>query len=479
MSKTHRTEVLVIGGGPGGYAAAYRAADLGLDVTMINADTSPGGVCLHRGCIPSKALLHVAYLLNQSRAADALGVHFGEPKIDIAALRDWKSNVIEKLARGLEELARRRNVTLLRGRAVFIDSHRVHVEGPGDPDHVQFDTCVLATGSLPSPLPGLHVDSARLLNSTSALDLPDIPPRLLVVGGGYIGLELGTVYCALGSRVSLVELTDGLLPGVDRDLVRPVQKRAETRFEHIHLQTRVVDVREDGADLCVTLDGDLGEKEQRFDRVLVCIGRHPNTAGIGLDRTKVEVDAKGFVQVDSQRRTTDPGIFAIGDVAGEPMLAHKASCEGKVAAEALAGRSAVFDARAIPAVVFTDPEITWCGLTETHARRDARQVAVGRFPWVVSGRAATLGRTDGLTKVLLDPATDRILGVGIVGVGAGELISEGVIAVEMGAVAEDVARSIHPHPTLSETLAGAVEVYLGTATDIVPKRRNSAAPPAQ
>jgi dihydrolipoamide dehydrogenase len=467
----HETEVLVIGGGPGGYAAAFRAADLGRKVTLVDPDPQPGGVCLHRGCIPSKALLHAARLILETREAKDWGLKFRRPQIDLAALREWQQKVVGQLANGVAELCRRRGVEHVQGRATFEDSQTVRLT-ESEVSRIRFGHAILATGSRPATLPGLDLDTPRLMDSTSALALDEIPETLLVIGGGYIGLELGTVYAALGSRVTLVELTEGLLPGVDRDLVRPLQARLKGLFHAIHLKTKVVGMEETEAGLTVTLEGEGEapvEPRQTFDRALVAVGRRPNSDGIGLENTGVEVDGRGFVVVDERQRTKDERFFAIGDVAGEPMLAHKATAEGKVVAEVLAGQAAVFDPRAIPAVVFTDPEVAWCGLTETEAKRQGRAVQVARFPWAASGRAATLGRSEGLTKLVLDPETGRVWGVGAVGVGVGELIAEAVLAVEMGAVAEDLAESIHAHPTLSETLQEGAEVFLGRATHLYRK----------
>jgi dihydrolipoamide dehydrogenase len=469
MAETIRTDVLVIGGGPGGYTAAFRAADLGMRVALVEADERPGGVCLQRGCIPSKALLHAARLIAEAREAKAWGLSFQRPKIDLDALRGWKDGIVSRHVGGLMDLCKRRGVALIRGRAVFESSGSVRVEG-GEGPRVEFGHAILATGSRPATVPGLDLQSPRVMDSTSALRLEEVPKTLLVVGGGYIGLELGTVYAELGSRVTVVELTDGLLPGADRDLVRPLSARVEKTFEAIHLNTKVAGMREAGGGIAVAFEKDGQKTEQAFDRVLVAVGRRPNSAGIGLERTKVEVDRRGMALVDAQQRTRDGRILAVGDVAGEPMLAHKAAHEGKVAAEVLAGEPAASDG-VVPAVVFTDPEIAWCGLTETEARRRGVEVKVARFPWAASGRASTLGRSEGMTKLVIDPQTERVLGVGVVGAGAGELISEGVLAVEMAAVARDLALSIHPHPTLSETLAGAAEVFLGTVTDLYMRRK--------
>jgi dihydrolipoamide dehydrogenase len=459
------SDLVVLGAGPGGYAAAFLAADKGMKVTLIDAADKPGGTCLFVGCIPSKALLHAAKLITDARDGELWGLHFGKPKIDLAALRNQGTKIVDNLAKSLLELCKRRKVEVVKARAVFADSQTLELDNGG---RRRFHHCIVATGSVPVIPSSLKVESPRVMDSTAALRLEEVPGSLLVVGGGYIGLELGYVYASLGSKVTVVELTDGLLPGVDRDLVRPLQGRLELLFHKIHLSTKVTKLAEAGKGVRVSLEGqEITEKEQTFDRVLVAVGRRPNTQGLGLEKTKVQVDEKGFIRVDEQRRTTDPSIFAIGDISGEPMLAHKAMHEGKVAAEAILGEPAAFEPQAIPAVVFTDPEIAWCGLTETEARRDKRDVKVARFPWLASGRAATLARTEGLTKLILDPKSDRVLGVGIVGAGAGELIAEGVLAVEMAASARDLSLIIHPHPTLTETLGEAAETIYGTATHLM------------
>ena len=464
------SDLVVIGAGPGGYAAAFLAADKGMKVTLIDAAEKPGGACLHVGCIPSKALLHAAKLITDARDADHVGLHFDVTRVDIAGLRAYWQKVVDTLAKNLVELCKRRQVELIRARAAFADSHTLQLD---DGSRRAFRNCIIATGSSPTRLPALSLESPRVMDSTGALLLAEKPDSLLVVGGGYIGLELGYVYAALGSRVTVVELTDGLLPGVDRMLVRPLSDRLKNLFEKIYLQTKVVRLTETSKGIRATLEGEeLAEKEPVFDRVLVAVGRRPNSQGLGLENTKVQVDEKGFIRVNEQRRTTDEAIYAIGDVAGEPMLAHKASHEGKAAVEAIAGeKGAAFEPRAIPAVVFTDPEVAWCGLTENEAKQLQRQVRVLRFPWAASGRAMTLGRTEGLTKLVVDPATEQVLGVGIVGAGAGELIAEGVLAVEMAASAKDLALTIHAHPTLSETIGEAAETFYGTATHLMrPKR---------
>jgi dihydrolipoamide dehydrogenase len=450
-------DVAVVGGGPGGYSAAFRCAELGLETVVVDAGRRLGGACLFEGCIPSKALLHVAAVLGEAERAREFGVDFGEPRISLDPLRTWKSErVVGKLARGLASVARARNVEVVGGRAVFEDSRRLHVEGD-EPQKLRFKHAIVATGSVPSRLPGIELTSERLMDSTAALEVPDVPERLLVIGGGYIGLELGQVYAALGTEVTLIEMLDGLLPGVDRDLVQPLARRCERTFKAVRLSTRVGSLRDTGD----AIEARLGEGETAtFDRVLVAVGRRPWTDGLGLETTGVQLTERGFVRVDERGRTADPHVWAVGDVTGEPMLAHRAMRQGKVAAEAIAGRPAAFDNAVVPAVVFTDPEVAWCGLTEQEAQAAGRAVRVAKFQWAASGRAATLGRSDGLTKLVADPDTGRVLGVGIVGPGAGELIAEGALAVETAALAEDVALTIHAHPTLSETLMEAAETLL-------------------
>lgn len=464
--------VAVLGAGPGGYAAAFLAADLGLRVALIDEEANPGGVCSYRGCIPSKALLHIAKLVDEARHASAWGIEFGAPKIDLAQLRGFKNSVVQRLTGGTGQLVRHRKITYVQGRASIADPTTFLVATREGDTRVRFEHGILATGSRPATVPGLPAGSSRILDSTSALELEDVPARLLVIGGGYIGLELGTVYAALGSRVSVVEMLPGLLPGADRDLVAVLAKRVETMCERVLLSTKVVQVKEAPEGLDVTFESADGTRTtERFDRVLVAVGRKPNSQIPGLERTRVRINAKGFIEVDAQRRTHEPSLFAIGDVAGEPMLAHKASAEGRVAAEVIGGKKVVFEPRAIPAVVFTDPEIAWCGLTESQAAEQNIEVRVAKFPWGASGRSLTLDRTDGLTKLLIDPKTERVLGVGLVGPGAGELIAEGVLAVEMAALASDVGLTIHAHPTLSETVMEAAHVFHGDATHVYrPKR---------
>jgi dihydrolipoamide dehydrogenase len=471
------TQLAVIGGGPGGYAAAFLAADLGMQVTLIDQESHPGGVCLYHGCIPSKALLHVAKVLEDARQAAHWGVTFAEPTIDIGKLRTWKEGVVQKLTGGLGDLCKRRGVTFLQGRATFLDATTLRIETtPGEEECLTFAHAIVATGSHPATLPHLTLDSPRLLDSTAALALPDIPRTLLVIGGGYIGLEMGSVYAALGTQVSVVEMTSGLLPGVDRDLVNLLSARLKRSMAALMLNTTVVAMQEEPHGLSVTFAGpEVQEPQQVFDKVLVAVGRRPNAHSLGLEHTRVEINQRGFIMVDAQRRTAEPTIYAIGDVAGEPMLAHKAAHEGRAAVQAIAGDNVAFEPHAIPAVVFTDPEIAWCGLTETQAKQEGRAIEVARFPWGASGRATTLDRPDGVTKLILDPPTSRILGVGIAGSGAGELIAEGVLAVEMAALASDLALSIHPHPTLSETLMEAAEVFFGQSTHLYrPQRRRHA-----
>jgi len=454
-----QARLVIIGAGPGGYAAAFKAAELGLEVTLVDPEANPGGVCLHRGCIPSKALLHVAKLVEESGEAADIGVTFAAPTIDVDRVRAWKDEVIGKLTGGLGTKVTQENLTYVRGMARFKDAKTLEVTGiDGATGDMAFEQAIVATGSRPMMLPGVE-SGDRIIDSTGALALADVPDSLLVVGGGYIGLELGSAYAALGSKVSVVEMTQGLLPGCDRDLVSVLKRRLDHKFEAIMLSTKVAGLKEQKKTVKVTLEDKKGQtSELRFDRVLVSIGRRPNTGNLGLENTPVELDDHGFVKVDGQRRTAAPHIFAIGDIAGEPMLAHKAYAEAHVAAEAAAGRPAVYDPRAIPAVVFTDPEIAWCGLTETEARAQKIKVKTAKLPWRGVGRTLTLGREDGITKLIVDPESERILGVAVAGPGAGELIAEGVLAMEMAAVAEDLRKTIHPHPTLSETLYETAEM---------------------
>jgi dihydrolipoamide dehydrogenase len=471
--------VVVLGGGPGGYAAAFLAADEGLEVVLVEAESKLGGTCLLRGCIPSKALLHVAKVLGEAQAMhEEWGVDFGTPKIDIDKVRARKEKVIETLTGGLGQLAKRRNVKVIRARGKFENSTTLILEGsdPSIPEggRLTFDYCVVATGSVPAMPPAFNIGSSRVMDSTGALALADIPEKLLVIGGGYIGLEMGTVYAHLGSKVSVVEWTDGLLPGADRDLVKPLHNRLKKLLDNrIFLNTKVGSLAEVDQQIEVTFEGPGKFGHERFDRVLVSVGRRPVTQGLGLETTSVQVNQKGFIVCDRQQRTADPHIFAIGDVAGDPMLAHKASHEAKVAIEVILGKPAVFDKAAIPAVVFTDPEIAWAGLTDDQAKREGRKVDIEVYPWAASGRAQALGITDGFTKWLVDPETHRVLGCGIVGSGAGELIAEAALAIEMGCEIRDITETVHPHPTLSETLMNAGEVHFGTATEIYKPKRHS------
>jgi dihydrolipoamide dehydrogenase len=465
----HETELAVVGAGPGGYAAAFLAADKGMQVTLIDAQPKPGGVCLHTGCIPSKALLHAAHLITQAREGAGWGIRFAAPEIDLATMRSRKDKIVDGFATNLASLCKRRKVTWFSSRARFNDPHTLALD---DGTQVRFRTCILAAGSSPTRLPALSLNSPRLLDSTSALKLDTVPASLLVVGGGYIGLELGTVYASLGSKVTVVELTGSLLPGVDADLVKPLHERVKGLFDKIYLNAKVARIAEARDGIRATLEGEeVQEKEQVFERVLVAVGRKPNSGDLGLDKVGVSLDQRGFVTVDQRRRTSVDHIYAIGDLTGEPMLAHKASHEGKLAVQVIAGEAAVWEPLAIPAVVFTDPEIAWCGLTETEAGKQKREVKVARFPWAASGRANTLGRTDGLTKLVVDPASDRLLGVGLAGAGAGELIAEGVLAMEMGATSHDLALCIHPHPTLTETLMEAAESLHGLASHVYKVRK--------
>jgi len=473
MSDSTNLNIAVLGGGTGGYAAAFLAADLGMTVTLIDPEANPGGVCLYRGCIPSKALLHVAKLLHESHQAKDWGIEFEAPKIDLARLRSWKESVVKKLTGGLGQLSKQRKVRYVQGRGAFENSTTLRVtKSDGSEESLSFDRIVIATGSRPAMVPTLKLEIARMMDSTGALNLEDIPGTLLVVGGGYIGLELGSVYAALGTRVTVVEMLPGLLPGADRDLVLPLHKRLEKMLDGILLNTTVSSVKDEGTGIRAALKAQDGNTlEKIFDRVLVSVGRKPNSEIPGLDKTQVQVGSRGFIQVNKQLQTADPSIYAIGDVVGEPMLAHKASHEGRTAVEAIAGHKVAFEPNAIPAVVFTDPEVAWCGLTETQAQKENREIRVAKFPWAASGRAVTLDRPEGMTKLLFDPQTERVLGVGIVGAGAGEMIAEGVLAIEMAALASDVALTIHPHPTLSETVMESAEVFFGTSTHIYrPKR---------
>ena len=459
--------VVVIGGGPGGYTAAFMASDLGQKVTLVDLDSNPGGVCLYRGCIPSKALLHAAKILSESKEAEKIGITFTKPNIDLDKLRNWKNDVVKKLTGGLGQLSKQRNITFIQGRAKFTGSNTLEVEKTdGKKENLTFDKAILATGSRPIELP-FAPKSNRILDSTSALDIVNIPKSILLIGGGYIGLELGTVYSELGSKVDVVEMLPTLMAGADRDIAAILEKRLKNIFETIMVETKVSAIKETKDGMKVTFEDKNGKsKESVYEKVLVAVGRRPNTENLGLEHTKVTITDKGFIEVNAQRLTSDPSIFAIGDITGQPMLAHKASHEGIAAAEVISGHKSAFEPNCIPAVVFTDPEIAWCGITETEAKTQNLEINVVKFPWGVSGRALTLNRTDGMTKLIVEPQTERILGVSIVGPGAGELIAEGVLALEMGAVVKDLAMSIHPHPTLSETIMESSEIFFGHATHI-------------
>ncbi len=475
--EVRETQVAVIGAGPGGYGAGFMAADLGLKVTMVDLDPNPGGTCLYRGCIPSKALLHVAKVITDAKEAEAFGITFQLPAIDVEKMRATVAKVVRQLTGGLGQLCKARKIEYIQARADFLDSNTVRlIYSSGKEEHLRYEKAVLATGSRPA-IPELFLlDSPRVMNSTTALQMPDIPGTLLAIGGGYIGLELGTVYATLGTRVTVVEATPALLPGADPDLVQPVAQRMGRLLHDTLLKTTVVEMKEVEDGIEVRFEGEHLERPVRtFDKVLISIGRKPNSTGIGLRTTKVEVDAKGFVVVDEQRRTADPAIFAIGDLVGNPMLAHKATHEGRVVAEVLAGHKAVFEPRAIPAVVFTDPEIAWAGLTEAEAAAQGKEVRVAKFPWTASGRATILQRNEGVTKIMADPETDLVLGVGICGANAGELISEGALAIELGALARDVELTIHPHPTLGETIMESAEIIFGSSTHLYRKRKDSPA----
>jgi len=469
-----KTQLAIIGGGPGGYAAAFLAADLGMQVTLTDMKKNPGGVCTWEGCIPSKALLHISKLITEAEDAKKWGVEFGEPKIDLNKLRDFKNGIVNKLTGGLGQVAKLRKVNFIQGKASFVNSNTLLInKSDGTTEEIVFEKAIIATGSTPAKVPGLSIESLRVMDSTSALELNDIPKRLLVIGGGYIGLELSTVYAALGSKVTIVEMLPGILPGADRDLVAVLEKRVKAMMQNIFVETKVVELKETKEGIQVKLEGkNVTEPVQTFDKVLISVGRKPITNGLGLEKTKVKINDKGFITVDKTLRTDDQNIYAIGDVVGNPMLAHKASAEGKVAVEAILGHKVVFEPNAIPAVVFTDPELAWTGLSETEAREKGIKVEVAKFPWGASGRATTLDRNDGMTKLIIEPETERILGVGIVGVGAGDMIAEGTLAIEMGAVVKDLELTIHPHPTLSETMMAAAEVFYGRATDMYrPKRK--------
>ena len=465
-------EVLVLGAGPGGYSAAFRAADLGKKVVLVERYATLGGVCLNVGCIPSKALLHAAAMINEAAEMEHMGVSFGQPKIDLDKLRAGKDRVVSRLTKGLEGMAKQRGVTVVRGWGSFESSKQLKVETEKETITIDFDAAIIACGSRPVEIPGFPNDDPRLINSTGALELSDVPAKMLVVGGGIIGLEMGTVYAALGAEIDVVELQRGLIPGCDLDLVRPLQKRLEQRFGKIMLETKVTEIKAQKNGLKVLFEGkNAPEDAQLYDKVLVAVGRIPNGKMIGAEKAGVKVDERGFIPVDEHMRTNVPNIYAIGDVVGNPMLAHKATHEAHVAAEVIAGLPSLFDPLTIPSVAYTDPEVAWMGLTEIEAKAKGVAYEKGVFPWAASGRALGIGRDEGMTKLLLDPESKRILGAGIVGVNAGELIGETVLALELGADMEDIALTIHPHPTLNETIGLAAEMAEGTITDLMPPRK--------
>lgn len=469
--KQIKTEIVVVGGGPGGYTAAFYAADKGKKVILVEQEDRLGGVCLNHGCIPSKALLHAAKLITEAVESGFRGISFGQPQIDLTRMRAWRDSIIEKLARGVGTLARQRGVEVLTGRGYFEDSQTLRVETSEGQKFILFDKAVVAVGSKAALPPAFDLGNKRIMTSTEALEIEEIPGTLLVVGGGYIGMELGAVYATLGSTVVLVEALPTVLAGADPDLVKPVIRSAEKAFKEIRLNTKVATMATSGKQIKVSMTIRGAEIEELYDRVLVSVGRVPNCDNLGLENTKVSRDEKGFVVVNNRQQTSDPNIYAIGDVAGGVLLAHKAAKEARIAVEVIVGEPSVFEDIVIPAVVFTDPEIAWCGLTEAEAKERGTRVEVTRFPWSASGRALSFDRTDGLTKLVIDPESERIVGVGIVGAGAGELISEGVFAIEMGATARDLAESIHPHPTLSETLMESAEAFYGYATHTYSRKK--------
>ena len=464
------TEILVLGAGPGGYTAAFYAADKGKKVTLVEQNRRLGGICLNVGCIPSKALLHATEILAEATVSAHRGIEFGQPKIDLDKLRSWKEGILEKLGQGIKGLAQHRGVQVIHGRGHFEDSETLRVETAQGQKFIRYQKAIIAVGSKPTMPNAFDLGNKRIMTSTEALELPDIPQDLLIVGGGYIGMELGTVYAALGSKVVVLEALPSILTGVDPDLVRPVARAAQKAFKEIRVNTKVMKMATAGKQIKVTMEVNKEPREELYDRVLVSVGRSPNYTDLGLDNTKVTKDDKGFIQCNPQQQTEDPNIYAIGDVNGGALLAHRASREAKIAVDAILGEPSAFENIVIPAVVYTHPEVAWCGLTETEASQKGIEIKVAKFLWGASGRALTLDRTDGLTKLIIDPDTERILGVGIVGAGAGELISEGVLAVEMGATARDIAEAVHPHPTLSETLMEAAESFYGTATHTLSRR---------
>lgn len=473
-----KTEVVVIGAGPGGYAAAFYAADKGKKVILVEQENRLGGVCLNRGCIPSKALLHVTKLISEAKDSAHRGITFGEPKIDLSKLRAWKESVLHKLSQGVSGLAKKRQVEVMTGRGHFEESKLLRVETTQGQKFVPFETAIIAVGSKPAMPAAFDLGNPRVMTSTEALELQDIPENLLIVGGGYIGMELGTVYATLGSKIVVVEALDTILAGADADLARPVMAYAKKNFREIRLKTKVLKMATHGKQIKVAMEVEGKPLEELYDRVLVSVGRTPNSKDLGLKSTQVTLDEKGFIKVNEKQQTSDPNIYAIGDVCGGLLLAHKASKEARIAVDVITGEDAAFHNIVIPAVVFTDPEVAWCGLTEAEARAKNIPVEVVKYPWSASGRALSFERTDGLTKLLIEPETERLLGVGIVGAGAGELISEGVLAIEMGATVRDLAESVHPHPTLSETLMECAHLFYGHATHASFGRKKTEEPAA-
>jgi dihydrolipoamide dehydrogenase len=469
--KATKTELVVLGAGPGGYTAAFYAAARGKKVVLVEMEDRLGGVCLNRGCIPSKALLHASKLISEAQESDFRGIHFDKPTIDLNKMRLWKDGILQKLSKGVSDLAQRRGVEVLYGRGYFEDSKTLRVETSKGQQYLSFDKAIIATGSRAAMPAAFDLGNKRIMTSTEALEIEEIPKKLLIVGGGYIGMELGTVYATLGSAVVIVEALGSILTGADPDLVRPIMKYAEKAFKEVRTNVKVLKMATSGKQIKVSLERNGEKTDELYDRVLVSVGRAPNTTNLGLENTKVQLDEKRFIKVDHEQRTADPNLFAIGDVAGGLLLAHKAAKEAHVAVEVITGEKSAFEDVVIPAVVFTDPELSWCGLTEAEARAKGKEIQVVKYPWSASGRAMSFDRTDGMTKLVIDPNTERLLGVGIVGAGAGELISEAVVAIEMGATARDLAESVHPHPTLSETIFEAAEMYYGYATHMYSKKR--------
>ena len=466
-----KTEIVVVGAGPGGYAAAFYAADLGKKVILIERDKRLGGVCLNRGCIPSKALLYATHQINAAKDSGHRGISFTPPTVDLAKLRTWKESILAKLGGGIAQLAQMRNVQVIQGRAYFEGSQSLRVENEQGQQFINYETAILAVGSVPAMPKAFDLGNPRIMTSTEALEIEDIPDDLLVVGGGYIGMEMGTIYAALGSKVTVVEALDSILAGADSDLARLVVLAAKKAFKEIRLNAKVLKMSTAGKQIKVEIEFDGKKVEELYDRVLVSVGRAANSADLGLENTKVTLDDKGFIKVNTQQQTSDPHIYAIGDIAGGILLAHKAHKEGRIAVEAINGESSVMENVVIPAVVFTDPELAWCGVTEAEAKARGIAHEVAKFPWAASGRALSFDRTDGVTKMIIDPESERVLGVGICGAGAGELIAEAVLAIEMGATAEDIALTVHPHPTLSETLMECAEAFYGHATHTIAKKR--------